>query len=427
MCSSYRRSLLLDPPYRSMHGRSRRVNRAQQRYTDDWLNPKARQFPICGAIAIDQQFYLLGETTKSRVTDWDPWPVKNFRPNTLFRAAEDIIKQRNEENLDNAVDKIVLLPASSTAAVIRMGTANNDICSIRSPSKLPMRIHLWQTSTGKIMVRKGIHSIPLVQFIRIFDVVDWSGPCKFYYFWKDLPWNDEVLNALAIPDHLKEAFHQRWWTINGFPFFDLPTELRDMVLKFAIGNIAEPYGHFPGSAVCKALLLTNRQLRREALPIMMSEISFVIRNRGQLMRFLEEIPKPTINALRSLDLFFEHEPLLDIFGAEVPLKSPALGYSLQDVLFRNGIKLRHLYIFFPHPYLFRSSETLDGACQKTVCSWIWAAARPYLRDIPVVEFGGFIKDSQKKEWLEILSHERRGNIPDRYEMREWQLRVWNTK
>jgi hypothetical protein len=378
-------------------------------------------------MAMNRQFYLLEETTISRVTDWDPWPVKNFRPNTLFRAAEDIIKQRNEENVDNAVDKIVLLPASSTAAVIRMGTADNDTCSIRSPSRLPMRIHLWQTSTGKIMVRKGIHSIPLVQFIRIFDVVDWSGPCKFYFFWKDLAMNDEVLNALAIPDHLKEAFHQRWWTINGFPFFDLPTELREMVLKLAIGDIAEPYKHFSGSSVCKSLLSANRQLRREALPIMMSEISFVVRKPGQLMRFLEEIPKPTINALRSLKLFFDHETLLDIFGAQVPLGSPKLGYSLKDALFRDGIKLRRLFIFFPHPVLFRSSRSLRGACQKTVCSWIWAAARPYLRDIPAVEFEGHIKDSQKKEWLEILSLERRGILPDRHEMEEWQLQVWNTK
>lgn len=409
--SSHRRSLLLDPPY---------PPRAKKK------NPWKR-------------FYLLEPTPRSRVTDWDPWPVKNFRPNALFRVAEGLIRQRNEESVDNFLNRIVLLPASNSVAVMHGGTATTDLYSIRSPNKLPMRIHLWRTPGGKIMVRKGIQSMTLVQLIETFEIDSSSsiGPCRFYDFWRSPEMNEKFLSYLEVPDHLKNGFQQRWWSINGFPFLELPAELREMVLQFAIGHIAEPYARvyrpakcLPFRSPCANLLLVNKQLRREALPILFSQVTFVFRKHGQLMRFFEQIPKPSLYALQSLELRFDHETLLDFFGAPVFRNSPAAGFSssdyyLKETLFRDRIKLRHICIYFPHPREHRNSKSLKNACQKTVCSWIWAAARRCLRDIPNVDFKGSIKNSQKKEWLEILSLERQGIFSDQKYIKEWQTQVWN--
>lgn len=411
MSASHRRSLLLHPS----------------------SSPKAKQKNPWN------RFYLLEPFSKSQVTDWDPWPVKHFRPNALYRAAEAMIRERNEKNVDNFLNKIVLLPASNSIAVMHGGTATTDLYSIRSPSRLPVRIHLWRTPRGKLMVRKGIHSLTLAQLIKSFEITTPTGSYQFYNFWRSLKMNEKFLNDLEVPDHLKHGFRQRWWSISGFPFFDLPTELREMVLKFAMGNIAEPYariyrpaGCLPLPSPCTNLLSVNRRLRKEALPIMLSQVTFVFRNHGQIMRFLEQISKPSLYALQSLELRFDHETLLEFFGAQAFRNSPKPGYSssdyyLKDSLFTDRIKLRHLCIYFPHPRENRYSKRLNGACQKTVCSWVWAAARRCLRDIPDVDFQGCIKDSQKKDWLGILSLERRGILTDPKEIKQWQVQVWSAE
>lgn len=384
-----------------------------------------------------KRFYLLEKPSKYRVTEWDPWPVKHFRPTALFRAAERLIRQRNEESVDKFLNKIVLLPASNSVAAMHGGTASTELYSIRSPSKLPSRIHLWRTRGGEIMVRKGIRSMTLVQLIETFEVTTSTGPCQFYDFWRSLKLDEKFLNCLEVPDHLRPEFHKRWWSIHGFPFFELPAELRIMVLKFAIGHIAEPYGHvyrppkcLPLRAPCANLLLASRQLREETLPILLSQVTFVFRKHGQLMRFFEQIPQSSLYALQSIELRFEHETLLDFFGAQVFRDSPTTGFSsadyyLKETLFRDRIKLRHICIYFPHPRDLWKSKNLKKACQKMVCLWIWAAARRYLRDIPNVEFHGFIKTSQKKEWLETLSLERQGVIPEQREIKEWQVQEWS--
>lgn len=386
-----------------------------------------------------KRFYLLKESSKSRATEWDPWPVKKFRPTKLFRAADGLIRQRNEESVDKFLNKIVLLPASNSVAFMHGGTDSTELYSIRSPSQLPSRIHLWQTSSGEIMARKGIRTIKLVQLIETFEVTSSTGRCPFYDFWESLQLDEKFLNYLEVPDHLRPEFHKRWWSIHVFPLLELPAELRVMVLKYAIGHIAEPYGHvyrpadsFPLRSPCANLLLVSRQLRREALPILFSQVTFVFRNHGQVMRFFEQIPKSSLYALKSLELCFDHETLLDFFGAQVFPNSPTAGFSsadyyLKETLFRDRIKLRHICIYFPSQTYFWESKNLKKACQRKVCAWIWAAARRYLRDIPNVEFKGFIKHSQKKDWLETLALERQGIIPDPQEIQEWQKGEWSQK
>lgn len=388
---------------------------------------------------LSEKFYLLRKIPKSRDLCWDPWPVKNFEADSVYREALDIIKRRNEENVDNYADSIVLLPASNSIPWNHGGTANTNLYSVRSPSKLPVRIHLWRTRRGKIMVQKGIRSLTLIEFLKTFELKSWSGPCKHYEFWKSLQPDDKALRRFKIPEHLNRAIHERWWAINGFRFLDLPAELREIILNFAIGHVAEPYALvyrpldcLPLRDACTNLVLVNRQLRREAIPILLSQVTFVFRQHGQLLRFFEQIPKTSLYALQSLELRFNHDTLLDFFGAQVFRTSPDPGYStsdyyLKDSLFTNKLKLRHIRIYFPHPREHLGSKKLKSACQRTVCLWIWAAARRCLRDIPHVEFEGCIKDDQKKEWLETLALEREGILTDPKEIEDWQKHVWSAE
>ncbi len=387
-----------------------------------------------------KSFYLLERKTNSQ---WNPWPVKRHRPGALFEAAQLLVKERNEEHLDNLIDRVVLLPASNSTAGIQGGAGGVDLFSIRSPRNLPVRIHLWLAGgdRGKVMMRKRSgYKVLFSQFLRTFDVSIKSGePCKHYDFWKTVALSQKVLSELEIPEYYHQAMYERWWSMNTFRFMDLPPELRIMVLSYAMGHSIEPYAIVyrpnqpnPPNPPFKSntnLLLVSKLLRREVTAVMMSRVTFVFRKHGQLLRFFEQISKENLYALQSLELNFDHASLLDFFGARVFNNFPIPGFStsdyyLTDSLFTDRLRLKHLRINFPHPREHRSCKNLRYACQRVICLYIWAAARRCLRDIPNVEFGGCIKDDQKKEWLEVLDLERKGILTDPIEMKQWQNWVW---
>lgn len=391
-------------------------------------------------------FYLREPAGKSQDRSWDPWPVDRFRSNALFDAANEMIKKRNEKSVANFIDRVVLLPASNNVKGVQGGTSNTDLYSLRSPSKLPLRTHLWMTPRGRVMVRKGTHSIPFTELLDSFEAVKRSTSDQQNSFWKSLEISENSLqfrgkssSRIQIPSHLYEAVHRMWWKLNIFNFLALPAELREMVMKFAVGHITEPYGAIyrpkeclPLRKTCTNLVLVSKQVRKEAMPILLSQVTFAFRKHGQLLRFFEQIPKPSLYALQSLELSFDHETLLDFFGARVFRHSPEPGFStsdyyFQDTLFTNSLRLRHIRIYFPHPRQHLNSKRLRSACQRTVCLWIWAAARRCLRNIPNVEFEGCIKTDQKKEWLEELALERQGIIPDPDYIKTWQTHMWNTE
>ena len=100
-------------------------------------------------------FYFLGNTG----VVWDPWPVDNFRGVTdvVFKVAKRVVRHRNYQCIDNVVDRIVLLPASSDPkSKSQGGSCGMWLYSIRSHSILPVRVILWMTPAGKVMVRHGV-------------------------------------------------------------------------------------------------------------------------------------------------------------------------------------------------------------------------------------------------------------------------------
>lgn len=380
------------------------------------------------------RFYLL---ENARVTAWDPWPVKRFVPTALFTAAQELVKERNEENVDNLIDRVVILPACNSVADVHGTTAGTELYSIRSPKNRPVRIHLWMTAGGRVMVRKNCSSIPFRVLLKSFETATWEGPCKHYKFWRSVTLNQQDLRQLRIPKRLQQAVLDRWKLMNVFRYMDLPAELRDSIASYAMGSWTEPYAklyrpkkYIPNEKPNTSLLLVSKQLRREATPILMSQVTFLFHKHGQLLRFFEQIPKPSLYALRSLRLLFDHESLLDFFGAQVFPDSPWPGesssdYYFADSLFTERIPLKHLRICFPHPEQHLKCRKLRSACQRIVCEWVWAAARWCFRDIPDVIFEGCIKSSQKNEWLAILALERQGILPDPHEITAWQDEVWS--
>lgn len=363
---------------------------------------------------------------------WDPWPVRSHKPTALYLAAQVLIRERNGENIDNVIDRVVLLPASGSIPGVQGGLDGVDLFSIRSPRKLPVRIHMWKAPGNMVMVKKDGQTMSLSFFLKTFDISSWNGIFKHYQFWKSVFLDHKVLCDLKAPKRFHEAMFQRWWSIHPFRFLDLPPELRIMVLEYAMVHKMEPYFNEYQKTPCllstnfnnTRLTLVNRQLKEESAAIMFSQVTFVFHKKKALSRFVKQIPKHYLLSIRSLELSFDHGTLLGLFGAKVFPSSQRPGYSTSDTGL--GFKLKHLRINFPHPREHLTNPRLSHACQRTVCLWIWAGARRHLRAIPHVEFMGCIKDDQKKEWLETLALERKGILPDPEEMESWQKKVWAT-
>lgn len=358
---------------------------------------------------------------------WDPWPVRRQKPTALFLAAQVVIRERNSENIDNVVDRVVLLPASGSIPGIQGGVGGVDLFSIRSPRNMPVRIHMWMAAGNMVMMKKEDQMMSLSRFLKSFDISSWKGICKHFKFWESVILDYKVLSDIKAPKRLHQAMFERYWSIHPFRFLDLPPEIRIMVLEYAIDRRMKPYFNEYQNTPCilstnfsnTRFSLVSRQLKQESAAIMFSQVTFVFHKRKALARFVRQVPIDYLLTIRSLELNFNHATLLSLFGAKGFPSFKRGGYSNSDNAL--GFKLKHLRINFPHP-----REHFVNACQRTLCLWIWAGARQQLRAIPHVEFVGCIKDDQKKEWLETLALERKGILPDPEELKSWQKEVWAT-
>lgn len=188
-----------------------------------------------GSEDVWSKFYLIERSSLGRQVAWDPWPVKNFRENDLFKATKHVIDVRNALSLGNSLNKIVLLPASGSVAGIIGGTGNMELYSLRSPSILPRRIHFWRTPGGKIMVWKGAESKTLTEYLKGFDAPSKLGSGKYLHFWKSLSASEEIPKQIIIPESMKreidvpkqfqEELYLRWRVATIFPFLNLPAEV----------------------------------------------------------------------------------------------------------------------------------------------------------------------------------------------------------
>ncbi len=371
------------------------------------------------------RFYLLEKPSQGRKVAWDPWPVKKSRENALFKEAKRLIDLRNTSSFDNSIDKIILLPASGSVAGVPGGTGNMDLYSVRSPSILPRRIHLWKTAGGKVMVRTRVESKSLVGFLEGLDAKKSWGSVKHLHFWKSLSVNKNNSKQLILPErmkdendvseHFQDQMYRRWRAVVIFPIMELPAELREMIFSFAMMRIAEPYEmicnkpdkHTPLPKPNMSLTLVNKQMHGEAMAILFSQATFSFRHYVQIMRFLNVISEASFFALRSIELKLDHESLLKAAGIDIRRSKTHLFDPQNSMLgYSSTLQLQHLRICFPHPREHYDSWELDRACQRIYCNWAFMALHRIIKNIPHLELEGCIKDDQKAIWLEVLAESK---------------------
>ncbi|MCJ1453453.1 hypothetical protein MMC28_003800 [Mycoblastus sanguinarius] len=310
---------------------------------------------------------------------WDPWPVKNFKKDSLFYAAQELVRVRNSKcikiwtdqeptrdckarQIDICTEKatvrhqVTLLPASGNIAGIQGGSLNVPLYSLRSANTLPIRVHLWlippvdtwtavegcfKRTPAKIMVRKGQRTESFSQFLNSFGIVKDDGQecdlCKHCSCWKSVKINDEWLNSFPI--HFRQKVYKRWFSFNGFRFLELPPELREEILVFAMGPIVEPfrqtYSPFtpqPQTRPNMRLALVSSQLYQEVMPVLFKNATFSFRSYRQLSYFFggithsameptgavpRKVSPASLNALSSLELNMNASGLLAMLGVSL--------------------------------------------------------------------------------------------------------------
>ena len=390
---------------------------------------------------LGEAFYLLSKDSlavkkKNHPTVWDPWPVDNLRDanDEVFAAARIMLQQRNHQSVDNLVDRIVLLPASSAqGSKIQGGSCGMWLYSVRSPSVLPMRINLWMTPGRKVMVRQGPLSISFDRFISSWPGSEErpEGPCKHYHVWKSVKITDRWLET--VPKYLHQQIYSRWWAMNGFPFLDLPFELREMVLRFIIGHRAEPYirrYHYrmggrltPNMSIARV----NKQLHHEVMQALIAHTKFVFEKSCRLLKFFQRSER-ILRTVRYLILDMMMTELLPVFGVIMTHSSrPRIyRYRLQPSTLSSSFRsicadsrsLRHLRVNFPSVTM--THPGWGNACQEAFCMAFWAGARAVLRHIPSLGFEGFICKDLKQFFLEEHERDKREFALDEREYQDWQ-------
>lgn len=395
---------------------------------------------------------------------WDPWPVTKFgcRKDTILKAARVLVRARNTELINICSNEIVLLPASGGVPGVQGGSRERPLYSLRPPKLEPFKIHLWQipavrtwnrttwswdVTPGKIMVRRGQKSEPLTQFLKAVGVAKddakMSDLCNHFRCWRSLKTSNEWLNK--FPRHLRGVVYQRWWSFNGFRFLQLPPELRETILTFAMGPIAVPFAkrwhpkrHVQLTMPNMRLSLVSKQLNREAIAALLAHTTFYFHAIEQFLQFFRHtdaisraIFRP-LKGLRSLELDLSPNCLLCLFGISF---GPNV-FGVRDIRYQRSLAL-DLGIFFHDesplchqicikiPHVFQHKPRPDHTCcQKVHNLAFWAGARARLRNIAVIKLVGRIDETQKKDWLAEHALERKGVVPEAKDFAGWQRGIW---
>lgn len=156
-----------------------------------------------------------------------------------------------------------------------------------------------------------------------------------------------------------------------------------------------------------SLTLINKQLHGEAMKILFSQVTFSFRHHGQLLRFFNRISKASYREVKSMELKFDHETLLDVFGGNVRKwnreDDSTAWYYFMDSPHTDPLKLSHIRICFPHPGQHRNCKELRYVCQRKFCNLALTAMHKFIKRVPHIELDGCIKGDQKENWLDLLT------------------------
>ena len=382
---------------------------------------------------------------------WDPWPVKHSFDTFVFAAAQTVVLSHNARCI-TCSQHITLLPASGNYPNLQGGSWDRRLYSIRSPSALPIKVHIWQTPGAKVMASKGLQTAALTTILASFgslrnDTLKPCDICKHYRCWKSRSISKKWLQY--VPTQLHQTIRERWWAFNGFPFLSLPFELREMILILNIGSLVEPLRrlnmnplrrlkavrpHFSNPNL--SLASVSKQLHGEVMMALCLKTTFYFCDPASFLGFYSfatpGIAVPSLEGVRCMEFDFSLVHLCGVF--DIP-RDARVGHSAQGAgttavgdLFRaciTKLHLRRVHVKFPPAsYNWAESGCNITICQKTFCLRVWAGIRVLLRDVPVIELGGHIDEQQRQQWLQELRLENRGVVPDLKELKEWQTRIW---
>lgn len=249
------------------------------------------------------------------------------------------------------------------------------------------------------------------------------------------------------------AGSRKRWAVNGFRFLDLPFELRELVLCFAIGPFTTRFAQIQNSdkrprisilnKPNMSLALVSKQLHREFTQTLCAHTTFRLLNVAKTKQFYfnQAVPSeknlpPLSQWIRYLDLHMDAHNLLLCFGLDMIhphgerlyryVRSNHLGHSFSLTLTAQH-SLRRIRIRVPHVMQYFLRKALPTICQSVFCQAFWAGAKEFLRHVSVVEITGHVNKDKKTEWIKELALERNGIVPDPDDLFEWQdeiLRQW---
>ena len=300
---------------------------------------------------------------------------------------------------------------------------------------------------SKVMVRHGQKSEPLRVFLQSFGVPkNEAGECdlcKHYPCWRSLKLTEKWLND--FPRHLRPQIYKRWFSVNGFRFLDLPPELREAILVLAIGPVVLPFprsryvllrGNLRSSTPNMNLALVSKQVYNEVMPLLFATTTVYISDSQQFVRFFR-IAYPTLRPrfserLRILALDLDPRSLLKLFGLSISRDGARDDYrqkhsEANDIFISICLNLAALKVLRIHiPHINWNPPPPRTFCQKAFSTVVWSAAREYVRNVPCVEFVGYVCESQKRSWREILASDRKevetGTAGD---LLDWKRQIWD--
>ena len=397
----------------------------------------------------------------SQDTPYDPWPVTktSARKDTVLEAAQVLIRARNSGLVNECGNAITLLPASGPVSGHQGGSPQRPLYSLRSPKLEPFKVHLWQNpavhtwnetklswnaTPGRIMVRQGLKSEPFTRFLKTLGVTKSEAKvadlCNHFRCWRSLNTREGWLNE--YPKHLHGLVYQRWWSFNGFRFLELPPELREIILIFAVGPFAVPFARlcpvirdtkFPSPNM--RLSLVNKQLNREVIAALSAHTTFHFYSIQQLLRVFSQrdgksrVVFRRLKELRYVELELSPNDLLRLFGVSFVFGARETRYKRSSnfdlgAIFDGDSPLCHrIRINIQH--IFQNNPRPDHTCcQKVHNTAFWAGARARLCNIAVVELVGYIDETQKKEWIAEHVLERKGIVPEATDFAGWQRGIW---
>lgn len=292
------------------------------------------------------------------------------------------------------------------------------------------------------MVRRGLKSEPLTHLLKTLGVAKskakMSDLCKHFRCWRSLNAGERWLDE--YPEQLRGAVYQRWWSFNGFRFLELPPELRELILTFAMGSIAVPFAipwpatRSPQTATPNmSLSYVSKQVNGEAIAALSAHTMFYFHSFPQLVVFshkklTSQVTFRPFEKLRSVELDLSPYQLLRVFGVSFvsglreTRYEPCSAFDM-GLVFDGKSPLCHRIRINIQPIFDNYSRPSHTCCQKLHSLAFWTGARARLRNIAEVELVGFIDETQRKEWLAKHALERKGVVPEAKDLAGWQIGI----